>query len=986
MPRRPTGAAAKGRPGTMSKKAKAKANGVVKQRGPAKVIPLPKTGKGKAKALDADQGSAAGASDEETDEELLDAEDMVGAGMSSSDEEEGGEEEDSGAEKGTRKSKANASGASSSSSTAKARGLQPDTGFLRSLDVNAISTSRAEEKRLKKEENKRQLAELRAAAKLVGKGKKPSLVKVESRSKEEGESGSEDYDFDSEDDNLTLSDLDEDQDLSGSELDFDSDGDLEEEDSEEEDSEDEEELEDRIAKQVADKAKRKRIEEQQKDSASAKKQKLPVRGENGWLQDEDSDEGEDAQAEASGSRVTKSAVALDDDEDDSEEEQAPAVQERKSNVETGARFGMMAPYSIMEIASRPTRLAAAREQIARLAQNILSDPEAGGIGFLRRIAIFAKVNMPKPSHMVEGDVEGKAKRAAEADDEEGKEAIPIDAGIRAAAILSLMAVYSDILPGYRIRPLTDAELTEKVSQDVQRRRDFEQGIVNAYREYLELCEKIVKGRKELSPIALKALTTMLLRAPHFNYRTNIIRTLVARLSRSSWDEECANCASALIRILREDLNGEVSLEIVRLLHRMIKERHYKAHPFVLDILLHLRLKEELGDKRASTTSATTGSNGHIGANRKAKPSQIRKGEAQHLSKRDVKKAREMKEIEKEMREADATVDLAERERNVSRSKGVWIRHFEFSGSQSHFARLTANGDTQAALCALLFDPQIGDGFVCAARFGAGRLGRLCAPHQRRLLPRPACSAPRTRQARSRCVPTAEQPRQRRRSRRGCTCVAAGSSRCSAVPRDRFRAALRPGRGADDRPLGPRIASLRLHPAGRHDDGSRGSAAEAATRTRSAEQQRYPPSQHRRPPLPRTGAAPAAPAREQRCIRTSCGICQAPAELLPALARRQHDPVAAHDQGHARARRQARRALRLGRSREGRAVRRAGCGRVGERGRRAPAGVRRERVGARRAAQEQQRRRQTGGREPPRRCRGFTQELRWPSSGRRVCVA
>ena len=56
-----------------------------------------------------------------------------------------------------------------------------------------------------------------------------------------------------------------------------------------------------------------------------------------------------------------------------------------------------------------------------------------------------------------------------------------------------MAVYVDILPGYRIRPLTDAEQAETVGQDVQRRRDFEQGIVGLYREYLELCERQVKG-------------------------------------------------------------------------------------------------------------------------------------------------------------------------------------------------------------------------------------------------------------------------------------------------------------------------------------------------------------------------------------------------------------------------------------------------------------------------------------------------------------
>ncbi len=40
-----------------------------------------------------------------------------------------------------------------------------------------------------------------------------------------------------------------------------------------------------------------------------------------------------------------------------------------------------------------------------------------------------------------------------------------------------------------------------------------------------------------------------------------------------------------------DLTGEVSLEVVRLVHRMTKERRYKVNSRVLDILLHLRLRE-----------------------------------------------------------------------------------------------------------------------------------------------------------------------------------------------------------------------------------------------------------------------------------------------------------------------------------------------------------------------------------------------------------
>ena len=51
-------------------------------------------------------------------------------------------------------------------------------------------------------------------------------------------------------------------------------------------------------------------------------------------------------------------------------------------------------------------------------------------------------------------------------------------------MISQYAVFRDIIPGYRIRPLTDKEKAEKVSQVVQRTRDYEQGLVAVYQVYL----------------------------------------------------------------------------------------------------------------------------------------------------------------------------------------------------------------------------------------------------------------------------------------------------------------------------------------------------------------------------------------------------------------------------------------------------------------------------------------------------------------------
>lgn len=109
-------------------------------------------------------------------------------------------------------------------------------------------------------------------------------------------------------------------------------------------------------------------------------------------------------------------------------------------------------------------------------------------------------------------------------------------------------------------------------------------------------------------------------------------------------------------MFRRDLTGEPSLETVRLLNRMIKERHYKIHPNVLSCLLHLRLRTELG-VRASNQSVDKPE----AADRKSRKNKSHKV---HLSKKARKALKETKEIRKELREAEAEVDREERQATV----------------------------------------------------------------------------------------------------------------------------------------------------------------------------------------------------------------------------------------------------------------------------------------------------------------------------------
>jgi nucleolar complex protein 3 len=98
---------------------------------------------------------------------------------------------------------------------------------------------------------------------------------------------------------------------------------------------------------------------------------------------------------------------------------------------------------------------------------------------LRRLHTFSLSEITSPSH---------------------PEPVVNDVLIRKLAILSQLAVFKDIIPGYRIRALTDVEKAEKVSQIVARTREWEQGLVGVYQQYLRILEGELKGKPIDYPI------------------------------------------------------------------------------------------------------------------------------------------------------------------------------------------------------------------------------------------------------------------------------------------------------------------------------------------------------------------------------------------------------------------------------------------------------------------------------------------------------
>eukprot|EP01080_Neovahlkampfia_damariscottae_P001391 gene1391-12011_t len=158
--------------------------------------------------------------------------------------------------------------------------------------------------------------------------------------------------------------------------------------------------------------------------------------------------------------------------------------------------------------------------------------------------------------------------------------------IQQLGALSLLALFIDLIPDYRIN-------LDSMSEDVIHKKDveesiqFERSLLSSYQDYLQFLH-FKKDSKHLSIVSLKCMCELLLKKSHFNFRSNIIKTVVPYLSHQ--DEKIGNlCYEYISQVFRNDKICEVSSEIVEEICEFILNRKYKIHERVLNTLLSLNL-------------------------------------------------------------------------------------------------------------------------------------------------------------------------------------------------------------------------------------------------------------------------------------------------------------------------------------------------------------------------------------------------------------
>lgn len=162
-------------------------------------------------------------------------------------------------------------------------------------------------------------------------------------------------------------------------------------------------------------------------------------------------------------------------EEESEDDASDVDAEAERMAAQPGRFGRMGVAEIVAAKGWKTaqRMAAAKEQMATIGAEVLGGGELIDVApILTRLSTFSLPTVPNP---------------------DGEGTLPVPNSVRALGMLSLLAVYKDLIPGYRIRALTAAEESEKVRDEVRRMREGEKLLVRNYKTYLKSLETEVKG-------------------------------------------------------------------------------------------------------------------------------------------------------------------------------------------------------------------------------------------------------------------------------------------------------------------------------------------------------------------------------------------------------------------------------------------------------------------------------------------------------------
>ncbi|OMP06730.1 CCAAT-binding factor [Corchorus olitorius] len=169
-----------------------------------------------------------------------------------------------------------------------------------------------------------------------------------------------------------------------------------------------------------------------------------------------------------------------------------------------------------------------------------------------------------------------------------------DPSVVKLGLLSLLAVFKDIIPGYRIRLPTEKELEMKVSKEVKKMRFYESTLLSAYKGYLQ---KLLALEKQpmFHHVVVRCICTLLDAVPHFNFSQSLLGAVVRNIG-SSDDVVRRLCCTTIKSLFTYEgkHGGEATVEAVRLIADHVKVHDCQLHPDSVEVLMSLSFDEDLG--------------------------------------------------------------------------------------------------------------------------------------------------------------------------------------------------------------------------------------------------------------------------------------------------------------------------------------------------------------------------------------------------------
>ncbi|GMH33808.1 hypothetical protein BSKO_01642 [Bryopsis sp. KO-2023] len=165
-----------------------------------------------------------------------------------------------------------------------------------------------------------------------------------------------------------------------------------------------------------------------------------------------------------------------------------------------------------------------------------------------------------------------------------------DSQIQRLAMVSLLAIFKDICPGYRIRLPTEKEKSVKVSKEVARLRAYEAFLLRCYQVFLKQLIGFQQRKGDsgsaLARVAVRCAGGLLASLNHFNYSSDLLQAVVPHMCDSDTSIRRI-CSDAVAKSIEADTEGKIAVEAVQLVGDLVKRRKCQCPPEVLHSLMGL---------------------------------------------------------------------------------------------------------------------------------------------------------------------------------------------------------------------------------------------------------------------------------------------------------------------------------------------------------------------------------------------------------------